>query len=177
MLHEIHIRAHTEYAEGKYHGYVDIGAGHKDDGKEAKEALVFMAVSINETWKIPLGYFLIDGLSGEERANLVEECLTRLHEIGTPGESLTCDGPPCHFSMLRALGAKLGLDDLDPSFLHPADPTKKVHVLLDACHMVKLLRNSFGDGLVFFTTQGETIRWQYIDELVKLQVLYHNSID
>ena len=74
MLDEIHIRAHTEYAKGKYHGYVDVGAGRKDDDKEAKEALVFMAVSINETWKIPLGYFLIDGLSGEEKANLVNEC-------------------------------------------------------------------------------------------------------
>ena len=99
----------------------------------------------------------------------MNECFTRLHEIDAPGESLTCDGPPCNFSMLRSLGAKLGVDDLDPSFIHPSDPAKKVHVLLDPCHMVKLLRNSFGDGLIFYTPDGETIRWQYIEELIKLQ--------
>ena len=68
-----------------------------------QDALVLMAVSVNALWKIPVGYFLVDGMSGSERVNVVRECFQRLHTTGVHVVSLTCDGPSCHFSMLKDL--------------------------------------------------------------------------
>ena len=177
MTDKTSIHTHTAYAEGKHHGYVDMGCGVKDDGVLAKDALVLMAVSVNETFKVPLGYFLIKSLTGEERANLIQECLTRLQETGVEVLSLTCDGPPCNMTMLKQLGVKVNVDNMDTSFHNPEYPTKKIHAFLDVCHMVKLLRNAFGDGLVFRTPEGEVIRWQYIEDLVKLQGWLQNHIN
>ncbi|PIK43542.1 putative THAP domain-containing protein 9-like [Apostichopus japonicus] len=170
MLDEVAIRKHVEYAHGQFHGYVDIGSGNSDDSAPvAKDALVLMAVSADQSWKIPLGYFLINGMSGEERANLINQCLQKLHDVGVRAVSLTCDGPSCHFAMMRHLGAKLNISGMDPCFPHPADETQRVHIILDVCHMLKLLRNSFAEGGLFRTSDGRTVRWQYIEELNKLQ--------
>lgn len=170
MVDEMAIRRHVEYAGGKFQGYVDIGSGIVDDSLPvAKDAMVLMVVAINESWKLPLGYFLIDGMSGEERANIINDCLHRLHDSGVHTISLTCDGPSCNFSMMRALGATMSVQGMNPSFPHPADPSQTVNVVLDVCHMVKLLRNAFADGGVFQTGDGKKIRWQYIEELNKLQ--------
>jgi hypothetical protein len=169
MLDEVAIRKHVEYAAGRFHGYVDLGCGTVDDSlPPAKGALVLMVVAINDSWKIPVAYFLIDGMTGEERANIISECLHRLHATGVRTVSLTCDGPSCHFSMLRALGATLDVNNMRSSFAHPADPTQLVHVLLDVCHMLKLLRNTLADGGLLRTPNGE-ICWKYIEELNKLQ--------
>ena len=43
---------------------------------------MFMVVAVDESWKVPCGYFFIDGLSGAERANLVNVCLQRLSDAG-----------------------------------------------------------------------------------------------
>ncbi|KAJ4931499.1 hypothetical protein JOQ06_025794, partial [Pogonophryne albipinna] len=83
MMDEVSIRKHVEYAAGKFHGYVDLGCGIVDDSlPPAKDALVLMVVAIDDSWKIPVAYFIIDGLIGEERANIIKECLLRLHAIG-----------------------------------------------------------------------------------------------
>ena len=42
-------------------------------------------------------------------------------------------------------------------------------MLLDVCHMLKLIRNSFEHGIIFKTEEGDVIRWQYLVDLVKLQ--------
>ena len=170
MLDEMAVRRHVEHVNGKYYGYVDVGSGDVNDSTPvARDALVLMVVSVNGSWKLPIGYFLVDGMSGKERANLVTESLHRLHAVGVRTVSLTCDGPSCHFAMMRSLGAKLTMNDMNPSFTHPADHLLRVYVILDVCHMIKLLRNSFADGLILKTSGGETIKWQYVEELNKLQ--------
>ena len=37
---------------------------------EASDTLVFMAVSLNSNQKVPCGYLVVNGLTGEEKANL-----------------------------------------------------------------------------------------------------------
>ncbi|XDV47041.1 hypothetical protein PO909_016787 [Leuciscus waleckii] len=71
--------------------------------------------------------------------------------------------------MIRELGANLCIMDMRPYFLHPEDHTQKVHVLLDPCHMLKLLRNVFSTVEVLVREDGQQIRWRYIEELHKLQ--------
>ena len=61
----------------------DLGFTQQDDSAPlSKDALVLMAVSVNASWKIPVGYFLVDGMSGSERVNVVRECFQRLHTTG-----------------------------------------------------------------------------------------------
>ena len=67
------VKKHVQWDGVKLHGYVDIGKGIADDVNPA-DALVFMVVALNANWKLHVGYFLINGMYGSERANLVEQC-------------------------------------------------------------------------------------------------------
>ena len=170
MLDEMAIRKHVEWDGNKFCGFVDIGTGINDDSlPAATEALVLMVVSMNSSWKVPCGYFLIDGLTGKEKANLVTTCLEKLHDVGVKVASLTCDGPSVNLAMLKALGIDLSPEKLNPYFKHPSDPSCKIHVFLDLCHMIKLVRNTFGDYKVLYDPDGNEVNWKYLIELHKLQ--------
>ena len=71
--------------------------------------------------------------------------------------------------MIKLLGAKLGVDDLDPSFVHPADSNKKIHVVLDVYHMLKLVRNTLATQKIITDGNGGNIWWELIEELHKIQ--------
>ncbi|KAJ4920936.1 hypothetical protein JOQ06_016531, partial [Pogonophryne albipinna] len=49
------------------------------------------------------------------------------------------------------------------------DHTQKIYVILDPCHMLKLLRNVFSTVGVLVREDGQQIMWKYIEELHKLQ--------
>lgn len=171
MVNNMSFRQHVEWSGNKYSGYVDIGsyAPQTEESRVAKEAFVVMAVAVNAHWKAPLGYFLIDGLNGEERANIINMCLDRLHDCGVTVCSLTCDGPSANFSMFRALGANLHVGpDFRPLFTHPCTGSD-IHVLFGACHMLKLVRNCFGDTKVLVSPSGEAIWWSKLVALNKVQ--------
>ncbi|KAJ3631659.1 hypothetical protein MTP99_012775 [Tenebrio molitor] len=100
---EMAIREHLHWSGKRFCGYVDMGMSSEDanfDNSElAKNALVFMATAINEHWKVPVGYFLINGLNADERANLVNKCLHLLNEVGVKCHSLTFDGAAVNISI------------------------------------------------------------------------------
>ena len=171
MLDEMAIKKHVSWDGKKFRGYVDVGNGidENDSSPVAKDALVLMAVAVNGSWKVPCGYFLVDGLSGKERANLVKVCIKKLSDVGVDVVSLTCDGPSCHFTMLKQLGACLNIENLRCYFVHPLDKNKKIYVLLDICHMLKLVRNTLGAYNILFDKDGNKICREYIVELQKLQ--------
>ena len=171
MIDEMAIKKHVSWNGKKFRGYVDLGNEVEDDDSApiAKDALVFMVVGVNETWKVPVGYFFIDGLSGKERANLIKVSIKKLHDVGIDIISLICDGPSCHFAMLNALGVELKVPYIQPYFLNPLDKEKKIYVFLDVCHMLKLIRNTLGDSGTLHDKDGNTISWQYLVELQKLQ--------
>lgn len=143
MVDKMSIRRSIEWDDQKYHGFIDLGTDLcGDDIPEATYALVFMIVSINGHFKTPVAYYLVHNLSGEERVNLTNECLFALHEHGIDIISITCDGAATNISMIEGLGAKIRGKEMITHFLHPV--TKKpIFVLLDACHMIKLVRNTF----------------------------------
>ena len=125
MLDEMSICKHVEWDGKCYRGFVDLGT-LGTSLPEATDALVFMAVSVNSNWKVPCGYFLVAGLTGEEKANLTKECIIKLHEVGVRVVSLACDGPTSHQSMLKLLGTQLLPDILQAYFPHPCDPEAKI---------------------------------------------------
>lgn len=59
VMDEMAIRKHMEYDGHQFRGYVDHGTGNNDSDSlpVATEALVLMAVPLNWSWKIPIGYF------------------------------------------------------------------------------------------------------------------------
>ena len=171
MLDEMAIRKHVEWDGKRFRSFVDLGTGIDDDlVPEATDALVFMAVAVNSSWEVPCGYFLVNGLSGNEKANLTKECIAKLQDVGVKVVSFTCDGPTSHQSMLKALGARMTPDNLQAYFEHPCDPAAKIYIFLDACHMIKLVRNTMSDWKIFKDKDGNTIKWEFLEELHKLRI-------
>ena len=84
----------------------------------ATEALVLiMAVAVNEYWKIPIEYFLISGMSGSERANIVLQSLLKLR-CRSPSCSTNLRRSNCHFNMFCELGANLIPAGMHSTFNH-----------------------------------------------------------
>lgn len=108
-----------------------------------KPLLNFMLISLDSHWKVPCGYFLINGLSEKECANIVKVCLlTKLHEAGVRVTSLTCDGLCCILTIFKDLGASVeDASAMSTSFPHPVTQ-QKVNCLLDAFPRLKLVRNA-----------------------------------
>ena len=171
MMDEVAIRRQVEWDGKQYTGYVDMGVGVEDSSSMpvAKEALVMMIVGINEHWKVPVAYFLIDGLNGSERANVVKLALGKLHNVGVRVVSLTFDGCAANIAMASKLGANLEPNKLQTSFEHPSDYTQSVYLLLDPCHMLKLMRNLLADKKALLDSDGNLIKWSYIEELHRIQ--------
>jgi len=73
-----------------------INYGHKTNDSDAIpkaiEVLVFLIVALNSHWKIPVAYFLINVLTAEEKANLLETCLINVQETGAIVKTITFDG-------------------------------------------------------------------------------------
>lgn len=169
VMDEMALRQHVEWDGKKYQGYIDMGTELDDDSLPvAKECLTFLVVAINGSWKLPVGYFMIAGLGAMERANLVQQCITKLHAVGVSVTSLTFDGAATNLSMMQRLGCKLDCNNIKSWFSHPVTE-QPVNVFLDACHMLKLVRNSIADKNSFIDGQGHHIRWRYVEELHKLQ--------
>lgn len=169
IMDEMAIKTHIQWNGKKQVGLIDYGIPMEDDVLPvAKEALVFLLVAVNSNWKLPIAYFLINGLSATEKANLVKGCLSMIDSIGVIITSLTFDGTKTNLSMAQHLGANFSPNNLKTYFLHP-QTKEKVFCILDACHMIKLIRNAFGDWGVLFDSEGNSIKWEYVKQLVDIQ--------
>lgn len=168
------IREQKIYNRRGFEGCVNIGtadnAAEYDSAPTANSALVIMAVSLNDHWKVPIGYFLIRSLTGEQRSTLLTESLYMLSSTGAKVYSLTFDGAYLNSSMCTRLGANFNYGPLfKPYFINPA--TKEpCYVFFDLCHMIKLVRNCLGDKLLLKSGMDESIKWQCICDLYLLQM-------
>ncbi|KAG0411246.1 hypothetical protein HPB47_011644, partial [Ixodes persulcatus] len=136
---------------GRLIGYVDVGQG-LGPGKTyevpmATEALVFMVVGLPSPWKMPFGYFLTNGVSGLFLKSLFEHSIIALEECVLHVKAVVCDGLGANDAMEKLLGChvhEIRCEDMKTTFKHPTRPTEEVHFIFDACHALKLLRNSAG---------------------------------
>lgn len=111
-------------------------------------------------------------MSGEQRANLVKQCLELVHTTGIEIVSLTFDGCPANVTIAKQLGCLLDIGEMTTSFDHPISK-QPVYVFFDACHMLKLVRNAFESIGVFKDCRGRTIEWSHLQNLNKLQEKEH----
>lgn len=130
-----------------------------------------MLVSLNDRWKCPCAYFLVDSVASEELANLIKKCLALLDENKINVHSITIDGLVSNFTTIKILRANLDWysKKFQPYFLHPTTKNR-VHVFPDACHMLKNIRNAFHHYRFLFDGEDKSISWQYIIDLVDIQV-------
>jgi hypothetical protein len=168
---EVSIKKKIEWTGTKFVGHVDLGIGTEpdDSSPQATEALVFLVTALDSSWKLSIGYFLIAGLTAEEKCQLLTTALKKLYDIGVQTSNVTCDGLAANFSTLKKLGASFDPDSLICFFPHPSDSSQKVTVMLDACHLLKLARNTLSDLKVLIDPSGNKIKWEYIEQLHKLQ--------
>lgn len=145
VVDEIAIRQGIVYDGKRYYGLVDLGihtSNNTDDPRQAKNALLFMVVALNDHWKVPVGYFLIDALNGKERASLLEKYFELIYETGIILHSVTFDGATVNLSMCTALGANFELGENFKPYIVNNITKEKIFCFLDPCHMLKLVRNT-----------------------------------
>ncbi|KAF0298400.1 DNA transposase THAP9 [Amphibalanus amphitrite] len=173
MVDEMAIRKAKVYSQpkDKFVGHVDLGAGDVEDSRLATNAMVFMAVGLKGVWRHPVAYFLTDHLTGETQAELTKTVLRALNSAGLKARTLVADGLQANMTMFAHLGVQnmqpgqLQLPIRNNFFLHPATG-EKVHILLDVVHMLKLLRNLFGEQKMLLL-DGEEISWKYVQFLAE----------
>lgn len=163
------IKKHIQYSksEGRHVGYVDVGGGLlEEDNRVATEAIVLMAVGLNKKWKVPISFHLTaGGCAAEIQKTLLLSAIQALYDIGINVRVLTLDGCWTNQSTLDLLGCDIVNNKT--SFVHPTTK-QEVYAMLDPVHMIKVLRNCFGD-LKYILGPDGVAEWQHILNLVEMQ--------
>lgn len=104
------IRKHLHWNGKKYVGFINDTNDSDSKNKSTAmttQVMVIIVVCLNEHWKIPVNYYFIDGLNGDERAQRVSQCLTNLYKIGINVVSLTFNGAQNNIRKAKALDSIL----------------------------------------------------------------------
>lgn len=176
MIDEIAIRSQIEFDGEKMHGYINFGDNMlSETSVNATECLVFMLVSINISWKLPVAYFLTNSLNGKQKSNLVRECIQKSEECGVKIVSLTFNETPSNIAMAKDLGCKLDILNRQPWFLYN---NHKIFIFYEVCNTFKLIRNQFEKVKILSRSNGTEIKWEYILSFIDLQgVHFINEFD
>ena len=171
MIDGMSIRKHLDWDPKRQEmvGFVDLGAGSLDnDAGEATEAVVVMAVGLQGQWKVPVAYFLVNGISAEVQSQLVLSVISSLYEAKVNVVALVMDGLNANQKMANVMGCSLAVDDMRSSFPHPSDSSRLVHVFFDACHLLKNVRGAL-HALQEIVSSVGTAKWKHIVLLQELQ--------
>lgn len=79
---EMALRHQTIWTGKKTDGLVDFGIDFSPSNDIATQVYVFILVGLNESWKLPVGYFFIKNLSADTRANLINTCISKCYDAG-----------------------------------------------------------------------------------------------
>jgi hypothetical protein len=153
-----------------FHGHVDYGDGN-GSSEEATHALVFMAVAINSSWKLPIAHFFTSSVSGEVQANLLTLAISYLNDTGAVVTNITCDNAASNLTTIRLLGGKVQNHlNLDPSLTVKNVLDMPIYAILDPCHILKLVRGALHDYQLIYMSDGTApANWQHISSLHNLQ--------
>lgn len=153
-----------DHNNNKYYGYINIGYDLDSESVPlATQALTFMVTCLNDTWKIPVGYFLIKSITAEQKARLVLQCIQLLQECGIKVLTLTFDGAATNIAMCSHLGCNMK----DSVSFKCAE--SDIYLWPDPCHSIKLLRNTIGEKKEIMDGQNQIISWELIVKLLELQ--------
>ena len=156
---------------GRFHGHVDFGDGNESE-EEATHALVFMVVALNGSWKLPIAHFFTTSINGEDQANLISIAISLLNETKVVITNITCDNAASNLSSIRILGGSVN----DYRKLKCSIDIRNVlnipiFVILDPCHILKLVRNALSDyKIIYSSLTSSPAKWSQISALHDLQI-------
>lgn len=182
-MDEMAIRQHVQFntSTRKIDGGIDYGGmlpdkETDDEVAPATEALVFVVMGVDENFKIPVAYFFTNGLNAADKNIIVSNVLNALEQAKVKVIGLTFDGTKANIATVERFGCHLRIDNqpLVTHFKHPSGG-HNVYVILDGCHMVKLVRNHFAAQKSLQTIHG-LVEWTFIEKLNTLQNLKNAKI-
>ena len=155
----------------KYAGFIDCENLSLEIEEYVSERSVFMLSGLKTYWKCPVGYFLNNKCNSEIQTSLLKICLFLAADHGLRVWSVPCDGTSTNLPVLKSLGCKFTslFETMVRKFKH-STMGYYVYCTLDACHMIKMARNALEDLGCFKTTDGKLMEWQFIKNLVELQI-------
>ena len=156
MVDAIHLRQLVQYNTRNHNvvGYVDLWNG-EDVDTVAKEGLIIMVMGLRGRWKAPVAYYVTAGVSAETQKKLITATLGTLSDCGLVVHGLTTDRRTTYVAMAKLLGCQL---DLSEPLKPLPESEHKIHVIFDAYHMIKLVRNLLHTYGTFQSPSG-LIKW------------------
>ena len=120
-------------------GQVDYGGALLEEDMLATEVLVFLLCGVSGHWKHPVAYFLQMKNSAEVLAHLTKDCVHLLQVSGLNVIALVFDGTYANQNTAKILGCQVSMECKKTWFTIPQNPSSRVHVIFDVCHMLKLV--------------------------------------
>lgn len=166
-IDEMSIRKQIEYSNSKkkYYGYVDFGGVDidREGSTVATKALVLTLSDINGHFKIPVAYFLTNGLTSEEQASVVNMVLRTLSENSVVVVALDFDGAATNISMNHVLNR----NGETATFFHHPLTKERIYIVWDICHTIKLIRNTLEDKETLHDdAQERPIEWSSMNSKI-----------
>lgn len=170
---EMAIRRHVQWLHEKkvWSGYIHVGKCLQNNKLPiASNVLVFMATILESNVSIPVAYYPIISLDSNEKREVLMEVVKELTKIGVGITNIVFDGLQTNFSMVHALGCSFSSENFKTFFVNPYN-NSKIYVLLDACHMLKLIRNALGDLKSITDPIHGKIQWLFFERLEKFRTV------
>lgn len=160
---EMYIRQQVIYEAktGTMIGRIDYGGLSKEPQHVlAKSALFCLATEINGTKSFPLMYILTAGIKCDALAEVIKKCILAVEKQNGRVYTISFDGLPANFAAVQKLGACLDVTaGIQPTIQFTTDEvparSNHCHVVPDACHMLKLVRNNWKRKGIFFNGDGK----------------------
>lgn len=157
---EMAIRKHKQWCNksNRFIGTVSYG---KNDSEIANNALVFLINGLNAYIQVPVAYYFITSLTAEQRQQVLLTILCEFskHEIIT--SNITYDGLPANRAMCELLGAKFKFNEITSFFIDPYSK-RKIYIVLDPSHCIKLVRNNLANYGTIWNADGGEIQWEML---------------
>lgn len=103
------------------------------------------------------------------KANIINIALEKCHAVGVKVVSLTFDGCRSNLLTMKLLGCNIdNINDFKTYFKHPVSE-HNVTVFLDACQMIKLMRNTLESKSCITDNENKVIKWKILCDLNNLQ--------
>lgn len=156
--------------EKTFVGHITYGFRPEDSHLPvANNALVFMLNGINFDICIPMARYFIKSLKTEEKVALLKDVIVEVTQLGVRVLTVTFDGLSTNFTTCESLGAVFDVDSMKPYFVVPGIE-RKIHVIMDPSHILKLIRNTLANNSVLSDDLGGKIKWEYFKQLNQLRV-------
>lgn len=126
-------------------------------------------VTLVETGQsLVLAYFLIKSLNTLEKSQLIQNAIDEINKTGAILTSIVFDGLPTNFSSCQLLGASFHIDNFKPFLVDP-NTNRRICIVLDPPHMLKLVRNCLSAKGQLEDGENNAINWFYFERLLSAQ--------